>query len=115
ENARAVDPTVDTVGGEPVADSIRAVGAPTLVGAIGDAPGGRFYNEVLLYSGDGRVVASYVKTHLVPFGEHIPWPAVFGWTQRYREGLVDLEPGKRITLLQVAWTAVGTQIGVEHN
>jgi apolipoprotein N-acyltransferase len=114
ENALAVDPTVDTAVGEPVADSIRAVGAPTLVGAIGDAPGGRFYNEVLLYSGDGRVVASYVKTHLVPFGEHIPWPAVFGWTQRYREGLVDLEPGKRITLFHIDGTTVGTPICFEN-
>jgi apolipoprotein N-acyltransferase len=114
ENALAVDPSVDPVVGAPVAASIRAVGAPTLVGAIGQSPAGRFSNQVLLYSGAGDIEARYTKLHLVPFGEHIPYPSLFGWTQRFRDDLVDLQPGTTLSLFRVVGVAVGTPICFEN-
>src|SRR5207249_4380765 len=50
ENSLDVDPTTDPGLQADVTTAIRAVGAPTLAGAVTDAPGGRFHNQVLFYS-----------------------------------------------------------------
>jgi apolipoprotein N-acyltransferase len=114
ENALADDPAVDVPLGREVSDSIRSVGAPTLVGAIREAPGDRFYNQVLLYSGEGRIAGRYTKNHLVPFGEYVPFHAVLGWTERYRRGNADLAQGHDITLFRVDGVVVGTPICFEN-
>jgi len=44
-------------------------GAPRRSGAPGD---GRFWNAAHVITSDGRIVATYDKTHLVPFGEYVP-------------------------------------------
>jgi apolipoprotein N-acyltransferase len=33
----------------------------------------RFYNAIRVITGDGRIVGTYDKVHLVPFGEFLPW------------------------------------------
>jgi apolipoprotein N-acyltransferase len=114
ENALDHDPTTDPDLAARVAGSIGAVGAPTVVGAITDAPGDRFYNQALLYSGRGDVVDRYTKTHLVPFGEYVPFRRFLGWTDRYRPTPRDLAPGDRLTLFHVDGAAVATPICFEN-
>ncbi|MDI9889512.1 hypothetical protein QMZ92_35780 [Streptomyces sp. HNM0645] len=68
------DPRADPEPGGLVADSVRELNAPLLIGAILDGPGGRSYN-----AGQPRVpgqgpVAAYAKRQLVPFGEYVPRP-----------------------------------------
>ena len=114
ENALDDDPVRDRRLGHRVTQAIRRVGAPTLIGAIPRGPGGRFYNQILLYSGDGRVLGRYTKIHLVPFGEYIPFHGLFGWTQRYRQQARELTPGTAVRLFDVAGVRVGTPICFEN-
>jgi apolipoprotein N-acyltransferase len=114
ENALADDPTVDPVLGAEVARAIRAVGSPTLVGAIQATPDGRYYNQALLYSGQGQVLGRYIKIHLVPFGEYIPFRSVFKWAERYRRGNADLVAGTSIRLFDIQGVSVGTPICFEN-
>jgi len=118
ENSLPDDPRPGTALGRAVAASIRRVGAPTLVGAIQRAPGDRYYarrwyNQVVLFSGDGRIVGRYSKLHLVPGGEYVPWPRLLAWTDRYRRGNAILAPGRSIHLFRVDGVRVGTPICFE--
>lgn len=40
-------------------------------------PGARPFNSILAINSEGEVVTSYDKTHLVPFGEYLPFQDVF--------------------------------------
>jgi apolipoprotein N-acyltransferase len=114
ENSLDRDPTRDPELAARVEASIRAVGVPTLVGAITEAPGNRFYNQVLHYSGEGEVLARYTKTHLVPFGEYVPFRPLFNWTDRYRPTSRDLAPGGELDVFQVDGLAVAPPICFEN-
>jgi apolipoprotein N-acyltransferase len=49
-----------------------ATGATVLVGVDQDVGDRRYLNEVVAWAPDGTIVGSYVKHHLVPFGEYVP-------------------------------------------
>ena len=64
----------------------RQSGSWVLSGAIGITPavhgGGetsQIFNSAVLVSPQGQWVARYDKVHLVPFGEYLPFPQVFGF------------------------------------
>lgn len=54
------------------------------------------YNAVLAINHDGEIVASYAKSHLVPFGEYLPFKAFFA-----RFGIRQFVPGNQ------GWTPGG--------
>ncbi|MHB1738316.1 MAG: apolipoprotein N-acyltransferase [Actinomycetes bacterium] len=58
------------------------VGADLLINDDGRAPSGRIEKTSLLV-GPGGVLASYVKNRLVPFGEYVPFPQLFGWLRDF--------------------------------
>ena len=73
ENATDIDPTKDAEIGELLTQAATAVGRPILVGAVLDAPGDRALNAGIVWDPVTGPGARYVKRHLVPYGEYVPF------------------------------------------
>jgi apolipoprotein N-acyltransferase len=65
-------------------------------------------NAAVLLAPDGRLLLHYVKIHLVPFGEYVPWWAFPGKVGKITAQVGDFVPGKSV---QVARTPEGV-IGI---
>jgi apolipoprotein N-acyltransferase len=73
----------EDAGGEFIAALARETGVALLVGAVGierDASGrvAAFYDSAVLYDAAGRYLGRYDKSHLVPFGEYVPFRGLLG-------------------------------------
>lgn len=106
----ASDPTTRDAVRRVVAD----VGTPTLVGAVPtDDTGQR--TSVLLFDEEGHVVDQYDKTHLVPFGEYVPWRGWLSWFEALRQIPVDRVPGQDIAPVRLAGLpSIGAPICFEN-
>jgi apolipoprotein N-acyltransferase len=92
-----------------ILDEVRAtiadVGVPVLSGATsGDIRSARrigetLFNQAVVFDGGGAVVDIYRKTHLVPYGEYIPWKPVVGWISALEQISYELTPGERLHTL----------------
>ncbi len=83
---------------------IAGVGVPTLVGAVTDDADGAQRTNVLLFDGMGALVDRYDKTHLVPFGEYVPFRRRLSWIGALEQIPVDRAPGEEphaLSLLEV--------------
>jgi apolipoprotein N-acyltransferase len=94
----------------PLEASIKATGAPFLVGATISEPGtpgvddgaARFRNESLFFNAEGSVVSRYVKMHLVPFGEYVPARRLLaGWIKELNRVPEDGIPGTTPTVFRL--------------
>jgi len=66
-------PFATTEDATDVANLAASLQATVLVGVDQDAGRGRYINEVVAWGPNGQMVASYQKSHLVPFGEYVPF------------------------------------------
>ena len=73
ESALMSDPEADPLLRSKIVEIGRRHNAFVLINAINREQDGAIYNTNRLYAGDGSLVANYSKTHLVPFGEYVPW------------------------------------------
>ncbi|MGB0011630.1 MAG: apolipoprotein N-acyltransferase [Candidatus Sulfotelmatobacter sp.] len=71
---------------EPVSEMARATHSWVVTGAIGSTPAkqsgmpaSEVFNSAALVSPTGDWTARYDKVHLVPFGEYLPFPKLFGF------------------------------------
>ena len=98
-----------------VQQAIASVGAPTLVGAVTDDPDGE-HTDVLLFDGSGALVDRYDKTHLVPFGEYVPFRDELSWIKALEQVPVDRVPGAGTHTVSVSGLpAFGTPICFENS
>jgi apolipoprotein N-acyltransferase len=95
----ALDP-----GSLAILDEVRAaisdVGVPVVSGATsrdirGSGRDEELFNQAVVFDASGAVVDVYRKTHLVPYGEYIPWRSVVGWISALEQIAYELTPGER--------------------
>lgn len=65
------------VAGSILARASSAAGDAELVSGINRRENGNWFNSMVVLGGDGVVTDTYDKTHLVPFGEYIPFKLGF--------------------------------------
>ena len=114
-----------TYGGDPLlarrrigrvagAESLLLTGADDLEVRRGKVVGAR--NSVTAIDSEGRIVASYAKAHLVPYGEYLPMRELLGplGLARLVPGDIDFWPGPGPRTLELRpWGRIGVQICYE--
>jgi apolipoprotein N-acyltransferase len=71
ENASDVDPITNLKARQGIAELIREIEKPLLIGAVEQRSSGPL-NSSLLFGADGELLSRYIKQDLAPFGEYIP-------------------------------------------
>ncbi len=73
-----------------------------------------YFNSALLVDGNGPVGEPYHKLRLVPFGEYVPAPSLFGWVNQVsREAPGAFTPGTRAIPLERGGVRLGGAICYE--
>jgi apolipoprotein N-acyltransferase len=84
------DQTADAAA---VAALAQAHQATAVVGVEQDVGTNRYLNEVVAWNPQGVPVATYVKNHLVPFGEYVPYRSFFNRFFNLADVPLDAIPG----------------------
>ncbi len=115
ESSTDIDPFHNAVVAAEVEQAVSAVGVPVLVGAVLDGPGQTHVRNVgIVWSPTTGPGQEYVKQHLVPFGEYLPFRDVLTRiVHRFQLIPRDFVPGHRPGNLTIAGTPVGDIICFE--
>ncbi len=109
----ATDPIENPEIAGQIADEAIRLQSYLLVGGDRPVDDEHFANVNLLFDPDGRILDEYLKTHPVPFGEYIPWRAVFGWTEKFRAAPRDMLRGQGPVVFSTEWGSLGSVISFE--
>ena len=115
ENSSDDDPTTDPLAGAMVDRAVAAIGVPVLVGAVLDGPGpDHVSNAAVVWSPATGPGERYVKQHLVPFGEYLPWRGVLTkLIHRFSLISKDFAPGHHAGVLTVGPATIADVICFE--
>ncbi len=88
ENAVDVDPFTSPK----ITSALNTLPAPLIIGAV-IRQGGKLENASILWSADSQSI--YIKEHLTPFGEYIPWRAIARRVSPLVDNVQDFSPGMK--------------------
>jgi apolipoprotein N-acyltransferase len=74
---------------------------------------GKTYNANRFYAPDGRLLGTYAKQHLVPFGEYVPFRDSLGFISELQQIPTDFDPGHATKVFKIKGKPVGTVICFE--
>ncbi|WP_282692331.1 apolipoprotein N-acyltransferase [Streptomyces sp. CC208A] len=108
ENSSDIDPYANADAAAVIDDAVRAVDAPTVVGAVLAPDTGKLRNTLIEWEPGKGPVATYDKRHVQPFGEYIPMRSFVRLfssdVDRVRR---DFGPGNEVGVFDLAGTRVG--------
>ncbi|MQA98927.1 MAG: apolipoprotein N-acyltransferase [Actinobacteria bacterium] len=113
ESAVGLDMSRDPDVAREVAAAAAAVDAPMIVGANLDIDRSRYRVVAFQVEPDGTIGDTYVKTHLVPFGEYVPMRSWLGWLPMLDQVPRDAVASDEAKLLDVAGAKVAPVLSYE--
>ncbi len=88
-------------------------GSDILLGSVLAPEGGGYQNGAILVAPDGKEAGRYIKTHLVPFGEYVPFRHWLSFAGPIVNTVGDFEPGASLAPLVTPAGRVGVTICFE--
>lgn len=114
ESSLESDPEQDPVLRAELGRIAREHGAWILANVIDDvSEPPKSFNANRLYDPEGRLVGTYAKRHLVPFGEYVPWRDSLRFIDELQQIPHDFSPGHRIGIETVSGHRIGSVICFE--
>jgi apolipoprotein N-acyltransferase len=105
---------------DPVSELARQSNAWVIVGAIGTTPASQsgrqsslIFNSAALVNPEGEWTSRYDKVHLVPFGEYLPFPQIFGFAGGLTKEVGEFQHGASRRPLEAGEEQIGTFICYE--
>ncbi|MFE7551309.1 apolipoprotein N-acyltransferase [Streptomyces gardneri] len=108
ENSSDIDPYANPDAADVIDGAVRAIGAPTVIGAVIAPPTGKLRNTLIEWDPERGPVATYDKRHVQPFGEYIPMRSfVRLFNSNVDRVSRDFGAGTKVGVFDLAGTKVG--------
>ncbi|GGT63160.1 apolipoprotein N-acyltransferase [Streptomyces atratus] len=108
ENSSDLDPYRNADARIVIDDAVKAIGVPTVIGAVVEPDAGKLRNTLIQWDPKKGPVSTYDKRHIQPFGEYIPMRSfVRLFSSDVDRVQRDFGPGKQVGVFDLAGTNVG--------
>ncbi|MFE6852871.1 apolipoprotein N-acyltransferase [Streptomyces sp. NPDC057674] len=108
ENSSDIDPYANADAADVIDGAVRAIGVPTVIGAVIAPETGKLRNTLIEWDPDRGPVATYDKRHVQPFGEYIPMRSLVRvFNSNVDRVSRDFGAGTKVGVFDLAGTKVG--------